>query len=115
MIELPDNYTVRLVNMPVHQGGMICESPDGHVNVYINARLSSTGQMDAAKHEYKHWLNGDLDNDNDIRQAEVRAGHKNKRRLLATLKLASELTPPTKHQQYDDWKDDVLHKLGYWE
>lgn len=71
MIPMPDSYTVRLIDLPVSQGGMISEDPDGHINVYINARLSSSGQNTAAWHEWEHWYNDDLNNDRDIREAKA--------------------------------------------
>lgn len=70
MIPMPDDYTVRLVDMPVSQGGMISEDPDGHINVYINARLSDVGQHTAAYHEWEHWYNDDLNNDTPIQTVE---------------------------------------------
>jgi len=119
-LKLPDSYTVRLVDMPVAQGGMISEDPDGHLNVYINARWSSTGQFRAAEHEYEHWLNDDLNNNDDIHTVENRANYnRNKLSRLATLKRASELPRPAKYRPklktYEDWKDDVLHRMDYWQ
>ena len=106
MIPLPDDYTVRLVDMPVREGGMISEDPDGHINVYINARLSSTGQHTAAYHEWEHWYNDDLNNDTDIREVEGR-------KRLPTLKRARDLTPGRYMQPADaeEWKDDIIHRL----
>lgn len=118
MMEIPDDYTVRLVDMPVAEGGMISESPDGHVNVYLNARWSTTGQFRAAQHEYEHWLHDDLNNNETIQVVENRAGHRHdKLSRLATLKRASELPQPAKHKpkynEYEDWKDDMLHTMEY--
>jgi len=97
MTDIPDNYTVRLIDMPVAEGGMISEDPDGHVNIYINARWSTTGQLSAAWHEYEHFINDDINNNDDIHTVENRASHKrDKMSLLTTLKLASELPRPAK-------------------
>jgi len=121
MIPLPDSYSVRLVDMPVNEGGMIMESPDGHINVYINARLSNPGQIRAATHEYEHWLHDDLNNGDDIKTVEYRAGHhRNKLSRLAMLKRARNFIPakPKRiavYHSYEDWKDDVIHKMGYME
>lgn len=93
MISMPDDYTVRLVDMPVTQRGMISESPDGHINFYINARLSATGQMGAAYHEWKHWLNDDLNNSDDIKTVEQRAGSKLDR-IKGHIFRARDLLPP---------------------
>jgi hypothetical protein len=74
--QLPDDYTIRLVDMPISVGGRISEYPDGHIDVYINARLSQDGQLRAADHEFDHWRNDDLHNDLDIRQIEGRDSHR---------------------------------------
>lgn len=67
---IPDNCTIRLIDMPVRQHGMIAQSPDGHINVYINARLSHDGQLNAADHEFKHLMNDDLNNNKPINEVE---------------------------------------------
>lgn len=69
---LPDSYTVRLIDMPVNLGGMISEDPDGHVNVYINARHAHDQQMLDAKHELDHWRDDDLHNSMTIKQIETK-------------------------------------------
>lgn len=108
MIPMPDSYTVRLVDMPVNQGGMISEDPDGHINVYINARLSDAGRHTAAAHEWEHWYNDDLHNDRDIREVEGR-----KARRLKQLMRARDLMPrrPAPPADMDEWKDDIIHRL----
>ena len=60
MNELPDDYTIHLVDLNERVGGLITECPDGHVDVYINAKWGHNGQMDAAEHEFEHWRNDDL-------------------------------------------------------
>ena len=105
MIPMPDDYTVRLVHMPVEQGGMMCEDVDGHVNFYINARLSSTGQMNAAAHEYKHWLNDDLRNGKDIRIVEDE-------KPLPAVFRAKQLLPGGIRNSAHEWRDDVIHTMG---
>ena len=89
MTTLPDDVTIRLQDMPVRQGGMIAESPDGHVNIYLNARLSHDGRLRAAHHELDHYGHGALDSDEDIRAVESRGAKK-----LPPLIRASELPPP---------------------
>lgn len=90
---MPDDYTVRLVDLPVSVGGRIEEGPDGHLDIYINARLSSVGQHTAAYHEWEHWLNDDLHSNRDIREVE---GHVPSRKpgKLPPLMRARDLMPP---------------------
>ena len=91
MKQLPDDYTIRLVDMPISVGGRISECPDGHIDVYINARLSQDGRLRAADHEFDHWRHDDLHNDLDIRQIEGRNAHR-----LPMLFRASDLLPKRK-------------------
>ena len=88
----PDEYTLRLIDMPARQGGMISEDPDGHLNVYVNARHSHDQQLLDAKHEFDHWANGDLDSDRDIR--EVEGGDGGTSNHLPPLMRARDLMPP---------------------
>jgi len=69
---LPDSYTVRLIDLPVALGGMISEDPDGHVNIYVNARHAHDQQMIDAEHELEHWQDDDLYNGLTIQQAEAK-------------------------------------------
>lgn len=85
---LPDDCTIRLVDMPVGVGGRISECPDGHVDIYINARLSEAGRRRAAEHELEHWREDDLHNGLDIRVVEGRHARK-----LPKLMKASDLAP----------------------
>ena len=68
----PDDCTVRLIDMPVSVGGRISECPDGHIDIYINARHSEAGRRRDLEHELGHWRNDDLHNDLDIRAVESR-------------------------------------------
>lgn len=114
-MNLPDDYTIRLVDMPVTVGGFVSECPDGHVDVYINARLSHDGQYGAAEHEFEHWENDDLNNDKDIREVEGAAN-------VVRLARASDLPRPGKRhdaaemrirqERMDDWKNDVYLNMG---
>lgn len=118
---LPDNYTIRLLNLPITEGGMISEDPDGHINIYLNARLSSSGRLKAADHEFNHWYNDDLNNHDSIQKVERRADRQTKdKRLLCTLKRARDLQRPANRlsqpkrvqfHTYEDWKDDIIHTL----
>lgn len=107
----PDEYTLRLVDLPVRQGGMISEDPEGHVSIYINARLSDAGRREAAKHEFDHWANDDLHNDQSIQDVE-REGAEGRPSKLPKLMRARDLLrrryAPT---PADDWKNDVYLKL----
>ena len=124
-LPMPDDYTVRLVDMPVSVGGMISECPDGHIDVYINARLSSAGQHTAAFHEWKHWLNGDLDNGRPIREVEReverdveptgRARRQPKLMRARDLMRSQPKPQPKKPLYAPEWKDDIYLKLPYME
>ena len=84
----PDDCTVRLIDMPVSVGGRISECPDGHIDIYINARHSEAGRRRDLEHELEHWRNDDLHNDLDIRAVEGRHA-----RQLPPLIRASDLLP----------------------
>lgn len=93
-MNVPDDYTVRLIDMPTVVGGTINESLDGHINIYINARLSHDGQHKAFDHEIKHWQNDDFHNDDDIRVVEARASGKESRlKAIPKLMKARDLLP----------------------
>lgn len=103
-MKLPDDYTVRLIDMPISAGGMMTECPDGHVDIYINARLSHAGQRRAAKHEFDHWRNDDLHNGRPIREIESDG------KRLPKLMKARDLIKP-KRVSWPDWRDDVYLSL----
>jgi hypothetical protein len=84
----PDDCTVRLIDMPVSVGGRISECPDGHIDIYINARHSEAGRRRDLEHELDHWRNDDLHNDLDIRAVESRHA-----KPLPPLIRASDLLP----------------------
>lgn len=63
MIKLPDDCTVRLIDLPLKVGGMLSESPDGHLNIYLNARLDIVSQRQWLRHEIEHVNRDDLHND----------------------------------------------------
>ena len=86
--KLPDDYTIRMVDMPISVGGRISECPDGHIDIYINARLSQDGRCRAAEHEMDHWRHDDLLNGLDIQTIETRHGRK-----LPPLIRARDLLP----------------------
>lgn len=69
-MRIPDDCTIRLIKMPMGIEGMIAESPDGHINIYINDKLSREAQESVAEHELLHWENGDLDSQESIRAVE---------------------------------------------
>lgn len=124
MREIPDDCTIRTINLPTAVGGTICESPDGHINIYLNARLTREGQEEALDHELEHYYNDDLHNDEDIETIERRADHQ---KPVAQLVLARDLpkakprpkraTTPAKvaPPPHTDWKDDIYLKLPFFE
>lgn len=92
---MPDDITVRVIDLPVGVGGYMSEAPDGHVDVYINARHGRDQQMRSYRHELRHIENDDLHNDDDIVTVETRAdGHDAKRHQLPKLLRAVDLLPP---------------------
>lgn len=88
MTSWPEDCTVRLIDMPVSVGGRISECPDGHIDIYINARHSEAGRRRDLAHELEHWRNDDLHNDLDIRAVESRHT-----KPLPPLLRASDLPP----------------------
>lgn len=83
---IPDDCTVRLIDLPAGVGGRISEAPDGHVDIYINARYGENGRRRALDHELDHYERGDLDNDLPIEVVEGRAD-------LPPLRRARDLVP----------------------
>ena len=69
-----DDYTVRLVDdLPASVGGFISESPDGHLNIYINARHGWKGQRRSLRHELRHADADDLRSTEPLAVIEARA------------------------------------------
>jgi hypothetical protein len=89
----PDDCTVRLIDMPVSVGGRISECPDGHIDIYLNARHSEAGRRRDLEHELDHWRNDDLHNDLDIRTVEGRHAHQLPP-LIRAVDLFSKSLPP---------------------
>lgn len=72
-----DDYTVRLVDdLPASVGGFISESPDGHLNIYINARHGWNGQRRSFRHELRHADADDLRSTEPLAVIEARADQK---------------------------------------
>ena len=72
MKRIPDDCTVRMTDaLPLTVGGFVCESPDGHRNVYLNARLTRARQLRSIDHEFRHVKRDDLHNDRPIREVEA--------------------------------------------
>ena len=66
-----DEYTVRLLDgLPPSVPAFVSESPDGHYNIYINARLNGIQQREALDHELRHIARGDLDSGRYIYEIE---------------------------------------------
>ena len=68
-----DDYAVRLLDMPDDVGGFITESPDGFLNIYINARHSREGQRRSCRHELRHAEHDDLHSTELLEVIEARA------------------------------------------
>ena len=67
-----DDYTIRLVD-DLPADGMIMESPDGHANIYVSARLSAEKQRKVAVHELGHLHYGHLHKDGSVADMEKEA------------------------------------------
>lgn len=52
--QIPDNVTIRYVDMDPQVHGFVVPDPDDHYNVYINARDSWTEQQITKRHELRH-------------------------------------------------------------
>jgi len=70
-----DDYTVRLIDdLPCD--GMIMESPDGHANIYISARLTEERQKRVTLHELEHLRCGHLHKEGSVEEMEKEADEK---------------------------------------
>ena len=95
-----DDYTVRLVDdLPASVGGFISESPDGHLNIYINARHGWKGQRRSFRHDLHHADADDLRSSEPLAVIEARAASP-KPSPLGKVSAASPLT------------DEVVSRLG---
>ena len=91
-----DDYTVRLVDdLPASVGGFISESPDGHLNIYINARHGWNGQRRSFRHELRHAEHDDLHSTEPLDLIEARADGVDPRlKAIPHLMRARDLLPP---------------------
>lgn len=65
-------YTIRMRDdLPSSVPAFIAESPDGHINIYLNSRLSHDKQREGLKHEIDHYERDDLHNGHDIHTVEA--------------------------------------------
>lgn len=98
MKKIPDNATIRLVDLPPGIGGAVMEDEDGYLSIYINSRHGYYAQLDDLDHELAHIENDDLHNNDPIEVIESRADtHATSRHRLPRLFKASDLlqqTPP---------------------
>ena len=90
-MRIPDDCTVRMVDLPVDCGGMVSLSTDGHFNIYLNARLDCATQRKKFLHELRHILNDDFNNSDDIYTVESRADANVAQCRLPRLFKASDL------------------------
>ena len=96
-MRIPDDCTVRMVDLPVDCGGMVSLSPDGHFNIYLNARMDRATQREKFLHELRHIINDDFFNDDDIHTVESRANaHATQHRLPPLFKASDLLKSNTK-------------------
>ena len=97
-MKLPsDEYSIHCLDMPLATGALISRSPDGYMNIYVNARLSYDRQREALRHELRHWVEDDFDNDKPIRLVEQKERPPlEPTGILSTLCKASDLLPKKK-------------------
>ena len=70
-----DDFTVRIVDdLPCD--GMIMESPDGHTNIYISAKLTRENQKRVTIHELVHLRYGHLHKEGSVAEMEKEADEK---------------------------------------
>ena len=94
MKKIPDNSTIRLIDLPPGIGGAVMEDEDGHISIYVNSRHGYYAQLDDLDHELAHIENDDLHNDDPIEVIESRAdAHATRSRCLPRLFKASDLLP----------------------
>ena len=90
-----DEYAVRLLDLPEGVGGFVTESPDGFLNIYINARHSWRGQRRSFRHELTHGENDDLHSQEPLAVIEARADGTDVRlKAIPHLMRARDLLPP---------------------
>ena len=90
-----DEYAVRLMDLPEGVGGFVTESPDGFLNIYINARHSWHGQRRSFRHELRHAEEDDLHSDEPLAIIEARADGTDVRlKAIPHLMRARDLLPP---------------------
>ena len=90
-----DEYAVRVMDLPVSVGGFVTESPDGFLNIYINARHTSAKQRRSFDHELTHGENDDLHSDEPLAVIEARADGTDVRlKAIPHLMRARDLLPP---------------------
>lgn len=93
-MRIPDDCTVRLLDLPAGVHGFISRSPDGHSNIYINARDTRARQRRALDHELDHYVHDDLNNAEPIRVIEARASRRTVRlSAIPQLMRARDLLP----------------------
>lgn len=71
-----EDYAVRLLDLPEGVGGFVTESPDGFLNIYINARHGWHGQRRSFRHELRHADADDLRSSEPLAVIEARADQK---------------------------------------
>ncbi len=90
-----DEYAVRLLDLPEGVGGFVTESPDGFLNIYINARHNWHGQRKSLRHELRHAEEDDLHSDEPLAVIEARADGTDVRlKAIPHLMRARDLMPP---------------------
>lgn len=96
MKKIPDNSTIRLIDLPPGIGGAVMEDENGHISIYVNSRHGHYAQLDDLDHELAHIEHDDLHNDDPIEVIESRADvHATGSSRLPKLFKASDLLQPS--------------------
>lgn len=68
---MSDNIIVRLVSLPDKVYGFTTPSPDGYMNVYINAKMAQEQQEQVLDHEIGHIERDDFGCELELARVEV--------------------------------------------
>ena len=67
----PEEYCIRLVDLPGAVKALVVFDEEGFPNIYVNSRLSREEQAEAVRHELVHIQRDDAYSARNIREAEA--------------------------------------------
>ena len=71
MMMTPEEYCIRLIDLPGTVKALVVYDDEGFPNINVNSRLSREEQAEAVRHELVHIQRDDAYNDRSIREAEA--------------------------------------------